>query len=112
VPAFDWVKNLLSKKLTPKQVQSLDYQTSSAFAIFWNLCRAWLPAEIIEDITQYMGKTKIPSMDASRSLSSRTGAYTVIADGAKFEFSNVDLAPLTGVMARNYSRCDFNLTLV
>lgn len=43
-------------------------------------------------------------MDASRQLDSSEGSYEVILNGIPFQFTNVRLAPPTGVMARNYAR--------
>ena len=103
-PVFDWVKNLLSRRFGAKQVHDLNYKTSSAFAAFWNMCQAWLPPEILQDIADFMEATNIPSMEATKQFAARTGTYSVVAKDIKFKFSDALLAPPVGVMARNYTR--------
>ena len=43
-------------------------------------------------------------MDVTHQLDSHEGAYKVTVHGITFHFSNVRLAPPSGVMARNYAR--------
>jgi hypothetical protein len=100
-PFFDWVQNVKSKTTN---TFDLDKRTSSAFAFFWNLCHAWLPKEIIADIDNWLTKTSAPAMDATHQLHSHEGSYDLIVDGIPFKFTDVCLAPPSGVMARNYAR--------
>ncbi|KAF8326288.1 hypothetical protein F5887DRAFT_1084600 [Amanita rubescens] len=100
-PFFDWVRNITSKST---DTYDLNKRTSSAFAFFWNLCRAWLPEEIITDIDAWLTRTQAPAMDATRQFDSHEGSYDLIVDGIPFQFTDVCLAPPCGVMARNYAR--------
>ena len=110
-PQFDWTKNLRCKKIPVEEIERMNYRTSSAFALFWNLCRSWLPQEIIADIDEFMSSTGISAMDGNRRLSSIDGDYEATVGGLTYKFSNVRLAPPQGVMAANYSRYDLLLFL-
>ena len=89
---------------TSTDTLDLDKRTSSAFAFFWNLCRAWLPPDVIADTDDWLLRSQVPAMDATRQLSSHEGSYQVTVDGINFQFSDVHLAPPSGVMACNYAR--------
>jgi len=95
-PSFDWVWNVISKSTDTLE---LDKHTCSAFAFFWNLCRGWLPPEVIKDTDNWLNQSQAPAMDASHQLSSHEGSYNITVDGIRFQFSDVYLAPPTGVMA-------------
>jgi hypothetical protein len=103
VPSFDWVKNI-TRKISQEDRQKLDYQTSAAFALFWNMCRNWLPDCVISDIDQFVETTGLYSMDSNQRLGGRNGEYTIPIHNTSFTFSNAQLAPPTGVMAQNYAR--------
>jgi hypothetical protein len=103
-PKFDWVKNLLSRKLTEDYKTRLDYESSSAFAVFWNMLRNRVPEEIIKDTTEFCNSIGIYRMDAGKRLSSSEGTYMLEVDGVPIEFHGVELAPPTGVFGVNYSR--------
>ena len=103
---FDWAKNLRSPNLPNDVVKQMNYKTSSAFAFFWNLCRAWLPGVIIADFDDFMAKTGIPAMDGNRRLNSIDGDYEATIGGLTYKFNNVQLAPPQGAMAVNYARYD------
>ncbi|KAF8310426.1 hypothetical protein F5887DRAFT_1081455 [Amanita rubescens] len=100
-PSFNWVRNVRSTKT---DARDLDQRTCSAFAFFWNLCRGWLPPQIIVDIDRWITKSGLPAMNATRQLGSHKGSYNLIVNGIPFTFSDVHLAPPAGVMARNYAR--------
>ena len=68
------------------------------------MCQAWLPPKILQDITDFMEATNIPSMEATKQFAACTGTYSVIAKDIEFKFSDALLAPLVGVMAHNYTR--------
>lgn len=72
--------------------------------MFWNMCHAWLPEEIIKDIDAFTSRTRIPLMDGQHRIDASTGKYMVLVDGMEIEFHDVLLAPPTGVMSTNYAR--------
>lgn len=82
----------------------MNYQISSAFALFWNLCRAWLPDEIIADFDKFMTETGIAAMGGDRRSCTLDGDYEAMVDGQTHKFSDVRLAPPQGAMAVNYAR--------
>ena len=102
-PAFDWVRNL-PKKYAADDVDELNYNTSAAFAFFWNLCRFWLPDIVIDDIDGFMRDTKIFPMVPNPQIGQLEGKYTVMVDDVEFEFHDARLAPPAGVVAKNYAR--------
>jgi hypothetical protein len=102
-PHFDWVRNLLVK-MTAAEMDELNYKTSSAFAVFWNMLKTHMPKDIIDDITDFCDVIGIYRMDANRGLPSSTGTYTMELEGLPIQFNDVELAPPCGVMAANYAR--------
>ena len=108
-PCFGWAKNLLSRNRTKEEIEGLDYETSSVFTLFWNMCKHRLPAGIIDDIEDYMAETGIRRMDGNGLMASAQdpskGDFIVSAgDAVQFKICEADLAPPTGVFAANYSR--------
>ena len=89
----------------------MNYRISSAFAFAWNLFRAWLPSEIIDNFDKFMMETKMSAMDGNHHLPSIDGDHEVTINGLTIKFDNVRLAPPQGVMAVNYSRYDYALLL-
>lgn len=85
-------------------ISALARDTAAAFAVFWNLCRSWLPDEIICDIDKFVAAHGPPSMDPTATAPAQDGAYTITIGDAAFDFHDVRLAPPMGVMASNYAR--------
>ncbi|KAF8351718.1 hypothetical protein F5887DRAFT_874065 [Amanita rubescens] len=103
-PAFDWVRNL-PKKTDPDLRDDMNRDISSAFALFWNLCRFWLPDTIIADFDQFMQDTNIFPMNSNPSaLGMLDGKYTILVDDTEFEFTDARLAPPAGNVSKNYAR--------
>jgi len=101
--AFHWVRNLLKpKETTAAEKRSANYRSSSAFALFWNLCRSKLPEAIIDDITGYFGGIGV-YMDPS-GASQGEGKYMVGVDDIDVEFHGAPQPPPTGVVGGNYAR--------
>jgi len=98
------VKNIQSKKVHPDSIKDLDYKTSSAFALFWNMAKAHIDDDIIADFTKIFDEIGIFRMDANTRLPPGTGVYTVEVEGIPIEFHNVELAPPQGMLAINYAR--------
>lgn len=80
------------------------YESSSVFALFWNILRNQLPAEVNGDFEAWLGTTQILRMDTLGSKTSDEGTYTVKYGGDKFEFHGVDMPPPSGVFGTNYTR--------
>lgn len=85
-------------------VDTLAHQTSAVFALFWNLCRSWLPGGIIGDFDDFIRKNGFPAMNRDWKTTSREGSYEVVIGETSFNFHDVELAPPMGLMASNYSR--------
>ncbi len=85
-------------------ISALARDTAAAFALFWNLCRSWLPDEIIRDIDDFVAAHGLPSMDPTAITPTQDGAYTIAIGDTNFDFHDVRLAPPMGVMASNYAR--------
>ena len=72
--------------------------------MFWNLCQAWLPSFIIQDIANFTSPNQIALMDGHHQKNTTYGTYTVNINDIEIEFHDVLLAPPAGVMSTNYSR--------
>jgi hypothetical protein len=102
-PQFDWVKNLLHK-IPQDQVERLNFEASSAFAIFWNMLKTHAPASVMEDTDKFFTGIGIHRMDGNQRLPGSKGRYVIEIDGVPVEFYDVELAPPCGVFGVNYAR--------
>jgi len=112
-PAFHWVRNL-TKKLPDQVVADKDYQSSSAFALLWNLCRNFLPERIMGDFDVFLEHCNMVRMKSGQGAAvefiagegvGTHGEYTVHIGDAEFIFKDAEMAPPSGVFGQNYSRC-------
>jgi len=104
----------------PKQVVAdLNYRSSSAFALFWNLSKDILPKEIIDDFNGFLEKDGIlrmnPADGAAKDFTNdkrhpATGNYTIQIGDEKFLFKNIELAPPCRVFGQNYTRSALTFT--
>ncbi|EDR05220.1 uncharacterized protein LACBIDRAFT_329890 [Laccaria bicolor S238N-H82] len=112
-PKIHWVRNITRCNLPDQVVADLNYRSSSAFALFWNLCKDVLPKPIINDFNAFFEKDGIlrmnPAEGAAKDFAKDehhavTGDYTIQIGDESFLFKNVELAPPCGVFGRNYAR--------
>ncbi|RDB16118.1 hypothetical protein Hypma_003386 [Hypsizygus marmoreus] len=92
-PAFDWVKNIRSRKHAAEKGDDMNAKSSSAFAFFWNMLRVQLPGEVLDDFSDFLAEMGSLRMDVK------------IGDD-EFQFHGAELAPPAGVCAENYSRAN------
>jgi len=102
-PQLGWARNLLSQQ-TEATVSQLMYESSSVFALFWNILCNQLPPEANGDFEAWLGRTQILRMDTLGSQTSTEGTYTVKYGEDRFEFHGVDMPPPSGVFGTNYTR--------
>ena len=102
-PQLGWAWNLLSNQ-TGATVDRLMYESSSVFALFWNILQNQLPKEINEDFEAWLQGGQMVRMDTMGSQGSTQGTYTVKCGEDKFEFHGVDMAPPSGAFGTNYTR--------
>ena len=112
-PAFNWVRNL-TRKLPDQVVANKDYQASSAFALFWNLCRDFLPEKIMGTFDVFLDHCNMVRMKSGQGAAAEFiegegvgiyGEYTVCIGDDEFIFKDAEMAPPSGVFGQNYSRC-------
>ena len=105
-PAFDWVRNLLSTRHTPDDIEEKNVNASSVCAFFWNLMRCRLPDEVLHDFDSFIKAANLCRMDAKSVMAKDggSGVYTVFVGEKAFEFHEAELAPPAGLFAENYSR--------
>ena len=53
-PNFDWVRNITHHDLPKQVITDLNYHSSSAFVLFWNLAKDTLPKDIINDFNTFL----------------------------------------------------------
>lgn len=91
----------------------MDQRSSSAFALFWNLCRNSLPDEVMSDFDDFFEECCMPRMDPSKGAAEDSagnsdqrafGDYSIQIGDDKFIFRNAERAPPAGVCGQNYSR--------
>jgi hypothetical protein len=80
------------------------YESSSAFALFWNILRNQLPKEVIADLESWLEEKNMVRMDTKGAQDSAKGAYTVKSGGDSYVFHGVDMPPPSGYFGTNYSR--------
>jgi hypothetical protein len=116
---FDWVRNL-RRKTSAEDQQKLDYQSSSCFALFWNMLKNRAPPSVIDDTTAFFSGLGVYRMDANKqapaaagkafsmhwdsATTSSNGKYTIMVDNVPIQFHDVELAPPAGVFGVNYAR--------
>jgi hypothetical protein len=101
-PQLGWAWNLLSRQIDATASQ-LIYESSSIFALFWNILWNQLPEDVNKDF-EWLKDSKIMRMDTKGSQDSTQGTYTVKYGEDAFEFHGVDMPPPTGVFGTNYTR--------
>ncbi|KAH7877446.1 uncharacterized protein C8R40DRAFT_1020924, partial [Lentinula edodes] len=106
-PAFDFVRNFLSPK-SDAEKHSIRYEAASAFALFWNMVRALGPEEVLADIDSFLSESNIYGMDANLHAGGPENTYTVPINNIPVTFRNAQMAPPSGVFARNYARAVHN----
>jgi hypothetical protein len=107
-PMINWVKNILSNRLSDDFVDDLDRKAAHAFGLLWMLIRRKLPDELSDDLVTWLTETGIYRMnkDAVRGFQEQSDVGEIELDigGNSFNFQWAELAPPSGVMAANYSR--------
>lgn len=109
-PLFAWVRNLLggSETLSPEFLASSDYASSCLLAVAWNICRSRFPAIITDDWVEFLREHEMPPMDAGVGMSDLKGSYAVQYGEESIVFHNAELAPGSGLLNWNYSRCAYH----
>jgi len=108
-PSFGWARNIKQSTFKDKAtrqdtIEELNEDTCAAFALFWNLCRSWVPPEVIQDIDTFTLGLGLPPM-APKAQDSHSGDYHItLSNGMAISFSDVRLAPPMGLTANNYAR--------
>jgi hypothetical protein len=102
-PELGWARNLLGKP-SDEAVTRMMYESSSVFALFWNMVRNQLPEEIVNDFDAWLKEHEMVRMDTKGSQESAQGMYTVELGDMKFEFHGVEMPPPSGVFGTNYTR--------
>lgn len=87
-------------------IEDINENTCAAFALFWNICRSWLPPIIIDDIDKFTIGSGLPPMHPDI-MEGHDSDYQITIDKLTFTFSNARLAPPMGLTANNYARCVF-----
>ncbi|KAF9038894.1 hypothetical protein BDP27DRAFT_1166384, partial [Rhodocollybia butyracea] len=111
---LDLARNFeLRNKLTQKEKSELQYKSGSVFALFWNLVKSLGPTEVVEDMEEFVAKNSLYKMDVKIAQGGRQQMFTVDVDGGvPLTFHDADLAPPSGVFARNYARCYLLMLLI
>ena len=85
-------------------ISQLVYDSSSVFALFWNILRNQLPDEVIGDFEAWLKANKMLRMDTLGTQGKIKGIYTVEVGDDSFDFHDVNMPPPSGVYGVNYSR--------
>ena len=80
------------------------YESSSVFALFWNILKNQLPGEIIGNFEAWLQENKMMRMHTMGMQDSVQGDYSVKCGEDTFTFHGVDMAPPSGVFGVNYAR--------
>ncbi|KAI0725029.1 hypothetical protein C8Q72DRAFT_934880 [Fomitopsis betulina] len=67
-PAFDWSRNLLSKKHTEQFIRTHEMAVSSNFALFFNSMDARLPNKLLADLREYLQSNNLCRMDGNQAM--------------------------------------------
>ena len=90
-------------------MDDLDRKTAHAFSILWMLIHRKLPDEVYDDLVTWLAETGIYRMNKEivHNLweQSDEGEIELDIGDFSFNFQWAELAPPSGLMAANYSRC-------
>ncbi|THU96490.1 hypothetical protein K435DRAFT_664447, partial [Dendrothele bispora CBS 962.96] len=108
---FDWARNFTKPGLTDDDIASLRYQQASAFALLWNLACNIFPDEVIDTLnSRYLDFDKEEvwgkrgSIQVDFEVEVAGGQYSVFCEDEEIVFRSAEMAPPSGVCARNYAR--------
>ena len=80
------------------------YESSSVFALFWNILRNQLPDDISDDFKQWLKGEQMVRMDTKGSQDVTKGMYSIKCGNETYEFNGVEMPPPSGVFGTNYTR--------
>lgn len=89
-------------------MDALNFSSSSVFALFWNTYKSMLAQKIIGNLSKFLEANDIFWMyRVKSSINTSLGQYLVGTGGncTYYEFNKMEMAPLAGVFALNYSSC-------
>lgn len=90
-------------------MDDLDRKTAHAFSILWMLIRRKLPHEVSDNLVTWLAETGIYRMNKeivhNLREQSDEGEIELDIGDFSFNFQWAELAPPSGLMAANYSRC-------
>lgn len=107
------MRNITRRNLPGHAVDAMEYRSSSAFALMWNLCKDMLPEEIMGDFDAFFKTLKMLRMNSAKGVAKEfiaseglatKGDYAITVGDTEFLFKNAELAPPSGVVGQNYSR--------
>lgn len=103
---LDLARNLESKhKLSPSQKSELQYKSALVFALFWNLVKSLGPSVVVADLEDLVKDNNLYRINTAIANGGKQQTYTIDVDGGvPVAFHNAELAPPSGVFARNYAR--------
>ncbi|KAF9062492.1 hypothetical protein BDP27DRAFT_1233544, partial [Rhodocollybia butyracea] len=81
------------------------YKSSSVFALLWNLVKLLGPHEVVADLKKLVKDNDLYRMDTAITNGGKQQTYTIDVDGGvPLTFHDAELAPPSGVFARNHAR--------
>lgn len=80
------------------------YESSSVFALVWNILRNQLPGEVNGSFEKWLQEEEMVRMDTVGSQDMVKGTYAVKYGDETYEFHGVEMAPPSGVFGTNYTR--------
>ena len=98
-----WARNLLWKQ-TEVEENRLMYESSSVFALFWNILQNQLPGDVMTTFEEWLQEKQMVRMDTLGSQDVAKGMYTVGCGDETYEFHGVEMPPPSGVFRTNYTR--------
>ena len=102
-PRLGWARNL-RWKLPNSRIRGLTEQSSSVFALDWNMFKMQLPDEVMDSFNRWLEDSEIVRMNPSGKRTRASGKYTICNGEDPVDFHNVELAPPAGVFGANYTR--------
>ena len=89
-PQLGWAQNLLWKQ-TEVEKDRLMYESSSVFALFWNILQNQLPDEVNDDFKQSLQGGQMVRMDTMGSQVATKGTYTIKLGDEMYKFHGVEM---------------------
>ncbi|KAL8686226.1 MAG: hypothetical protein Q9218_007257 [Villophora microphyllina] len=98
-----WSRSLLAT-YSEEETRKINLRDSSAWGLLWNIVKALIPDEVVEDFVRVIKEHGIPTMDCDQDGKGAAFPFVVDIDGKQHVLTGLQQAPTCGFSAINYTK--------